>query len=197
MILLRPLCVEVLCWCCPGFVLWFFGVLFSLAVIFLRKRESWLLRFNCDVAVCSMSLPHASLSWSSVCDCCISLTYIFSYTYSKTYLKRPLKMYTKIVFKYLLSLDAGQKYFRMLQGEHSEILSTFIKLTFFIETAVLSIFKWLLKTGFTVLALTQGFSTYRISEKASFIRSFECIQRGLRSYVCVSILCIRKTRPQG
>ena len=38
----------------------------------------------------------------------------------------------------------------MLQGEHSAILSTFIKLPFSIKTCVLSIFKWPLKTGFTV-----------------------------------------------
>ena len=36
--------------------------------------------------------------------------------------------------------------------EHSAILSTFIKLPFVIESFVLSIFEWLLKTGFTVLA---------------------------------------------
>ena len=38
----------------------------------------------------------------------------------------------------------------MLQREHSAILSTFIKLPFFIKTFVFSISKWLLKTGFTV-----------------------------------------------
>ena len=38
----------------------------------------------------------------------------------------------------------------MLQGEHSSILSTFIKLPFAIKTFVLSIFEWPLKTGFTV-----------------------------------------------
>ena len=38
----------------------------------------------------------------------------------------------------------------MLQWEHSAILSTFIKLPFSIKTFVLSIFKWSLKTGFTV-----------------------------------------------
>ena len=48
-----------------------------------------------------------------------------------------------------LSLNAGQKYCRMLQGEHSAILSTFIKLPFVFKTFVLSIFKWPLKTGFT------------------------------------------------
>ena len=38
----------------------------------------------------------------------------------------------------------------MLQGEHSEILSTFIKLPLSIKTFALSIFKRPLKTGFTV-----------------------------------------------
>ena len=39
----------------------------------------------------------------------------------------------------------------MLQGEHSAILLTFIKLPFFIKIFVLSIFEWPLNTGFTVL----------------------------------------------
>ena len=51
----------------------------------------------------------------------------------------------------LVSLNAGQKYCRMLQGEHSAILSTFIKLSFVIKIFVLSIFKWPFYTGFTVL----------------------------------------------
>ena len=38
----------------------------------------------------------------------------------------------------------------MLQGELSAILFTFIKLPFTIKIDVLSIFKWLLKTGVTV-----------------------------------------------
>ena len=38
----------------------------------------------------------------------------------------------------------------MLHGEHSAILSTFIKLPFVIKIIVLSIFEWPLKTGFTV-----------------------------------------------
>ena len=70
--------------------------------------------------------------------------------YSKTCLKRPLKKKTKIGFQDRLSLNAGQKYCRMLQGEHSAILSTFIKLPFVIKINVLSIFEWPLKTGFTV-----------------------------------------------
>ena len=41
----------------------------------------------------------------------------------------------------------------MLQGEHSAILSTFIKLPSVIKAIVLSIFEWPLKTGFTVNSL--------------------------------------------
>ena len=69
--------------------------------------------------------------------------------YSKTCLKRPLSKRPKFVFQDQLSLNVGQKYCRMLQGEHSAILSTCIKLPFVIKTFVLSIFEWLLKTGFS------------------------------------------------
>ena len=54
--------------------------------------------------------------------------------YSKTCLKRPLKNAPKIGFKYRFSLNAGQKYCRMLQGEHSAIINTFIVLPFSIKT---------------------------------------------------------------
>ena len=42
--------------------------------------------------------------------------------YSKTCLKRPLIKKMKVGFQDQLSLNIGQKYFRMLQGEHSAIL---------------------------------------------------------------------------
>ena len=42
----------------------------------------------------------------------------------------------------------------MLQGEHSAIFSTFIKLPFAIKIFVLSIFEWPLKTGFTAVEST-------------------------------------------
>ena len=41
----------------------------------------------------------------------------------------------------------------MLQGEHSAILSTFIKLPFVVKIFVLSFFEWSLKTGLTVLTM--------------------------------------------
>ena len=53
-------------------------------------------------------------------------------------------------FQDQLSLNAGQKYCRMLQVEHSAILSTFIKLPIIIKIYVLSIFEWQFYTGFTV-----------------------------------------------
>ena len=71
--------------------------------------------------------------------------------HSKTCLKWPLKKKTKIDFQDQLSLNAGQKYCRML--EHSAILSTFIKLPFVMKifiVIVLSIFEGPFKTGFTV-----------------------------------------------
>ena len=54
-------------------------------------------------------------------------------------------------FRDQLSLNAGQKYCRMLKEEHSAILSTFIKLHFVIENFVLFIFEWPFYTGFTVV----------------------------------------------
>ena len=67
--------------------------------------------------------------------------------YSKTCLKWP---FSKIVFQDQLLLNAGQKYCRMLQGEHSAILSTFIILPIVIKIFVLPIFEWPFYTGFTV-----------------------------------------------
>ena len=75
---------------------------------------------------------------------------IINCIYSKNCLKRPFKRKAKIGFQDQLSLNAGQKYCRMLQREHSAILLTFIKLPFAIKTFLLSIFKWPLKTVLTV-----------------------------------------------
>ena len=68
----------------------------------------------------------------------------------------------KIFFQYRLPLNACQKYCRMLRGEHSAILSTCIKVPFSIKTLILSIFKWPLKTGFTVDQVHDCFSFCRI-----------------------------------
>ena len=70
--------------------------------------------------------------------------------YSKNCLKRPLKKKSKIGFEDRLSLNVGQKYCRMLQGGHSVMFPTFIKVPFVIKIFVLSIFEWSLKTGYTI-----------------------------------------------
>ena len=57
---------------------------------------------------------------------------------------------TNTWFQVHISLNAGQKYYRMLQGEHSAILSTFIELPVVIKTFVLSIFERPFYIGFTV-----------------------------------------------
>ena len=75
---------------------------------------------------------------------------LFKYCNSRTCVKGPLSKRPKIVFQDQLSLNAGQKYCRMLQGEHSAILLTFIELPFVIKIPVLSIFEWPFYTGFTV-----------------------------------------------
>ena len=70
--------------------------------------------------------------------------------YSKTCVKWPLSKRLKIGFQDQLLLNAGQKYCRMFQGEHSAIFSTFIKLPF-VMIFVLSISEWPFYKGFTVL----------------------------------------------
>ena len=70
--------------------------------------------------------------------------------YSKNCVKQPLSKRQKIGFQDQLLLNAGQKYCRMLQGEHSAIIFTFIKLPFVKKTFALSIFEWPFYTGFTV-----------------------------------------------
>ena len=70
---------------------------------------------------------------------------------SETCVKRPLSKRPKNGYQDQLSLNAGQKYCRMLPLEHSAILSTFIKLPFVIKIFVLSIFECLFYTGFTIL----------------------------------------------
>ena len=78
------------------------------------------------------------------------LSHHCSHTYSKTCVKLALSKRPKIGFQDQVSLNAGQKYCRMLQGEHSAVISTFIKLSFVMKFFLLSIFQWPFYTGFTV-----------------------------------------------
>ena len=73
----------------------------------------------------------------------INFKLIFKLNHSKTCVKRPLSKRPKIGFQDQSSVNAGQKYCR--------ILLTFIKLPFVMKTFVLSIFEWPFYTGFTVV----------------------------------------------
>ena len=71
--------------------------------------------------------------------------------YSKTSVKRPISKRPQIGFRDILSLNAGQKYCRMLQGEYSAILMT-IKIPFvIIKIFLLSTFEWPFYTYFTCI----------------------------------------------
>ena len=113
--------MDHLCYLCLVFVLLsrlFVAALWSPAW---KGLTSWLLfvMSNCDFVTFSMWYPGSSV----VLDCIDSDLCRPSY------------------FQDQLSLNAGQKYCRMLQWEHSAILSTFIKLTFVTKIFVLSIFE--------------------------------------------------------
>ena len=82
------------------------------------------------------------------------------YRYSKTCLKRPLKKKTKNGFSRPMIAYCRSKVLQNAQRENSAILSTFIKLSFVFKTFVLSIFECPLKTGFTVLYLSDTYKLY-------------------------------------
>ena len=74
----------------------------------------------------------------------------------------------------------------MLQGEHSAILSTFMKLPFVNKIFVLSIFEWLLKTGFTVLIEYYNSGTGRNSHpEQSIIETSLCLHGNIKKRVYI------------
>ena len=102
-------------------------------------------------AVLEVSLRSSASSSSILC------------VYSKTCIKQPLSNSQKIGFQDQLSINAGQKRCRMLQGEHSAILLICIKLPFVIKIFVLYFFEWPLYTGFTI---------YRCEQQRRSIKAF-------------------------
>ena len=117
------------------------------ALIRLRRCAGWsapLLFANLQRQVFSCRGPIGINQCQSSC-----MIHNFVYTV-KPDLSGHSKRRAKIGFQDRLLLNAGQKYCRMLQGEHSAILLTFIKLQFVIKV-FLSIFDWPLKRGFTVM----------------------------------------------
>ena len=87
----------------------------------------------------------------------ITKTIMYRNVYSKTCVKRSLSKRPQIGFQDHLSLNAGQKYCRMLQWEHSAILSTFTKLPFVIKIFFSFFFEWPFYTGFTVFTCSNLF----------------------------------------
>ena len=94
------------------------------------------------------------------------------FEYSRTCVKRLLSKRHKIGLQDQLLLNAGQKYFRMLQSEHSAILSSFIKPLFVIKTFVLSVIEWPFYTGFTVLHYHKHQSSFSGDEVHVFLLLF-------------------------
>ena len=72
-------------------------------------------------------------------------------------------------------------YCKMLQGEHSAILLTFIMLPFVIKIFVLSIFEWPFYTGFTV---------HVFKKDVAFIHVFKSCKIIPCSHVATFPLCI-------
>ena len=68
--------------------------------------------------------------FAAVCRTRLEHSQVNCTLYSETCVKQPFSKRLKIGFKDQLLLNAGQKYCRMLQREHSAILLTFIKLPF-------------------------------------------------------------------
>ena len=74
-----------------------------------------------------------------------------------TCLKRQLKKNTKIGFKDQLSLNAGQKYCRMLQESILQYFRTSLSYHLSLRPFI---FEWPLKTGFTVFVLLLAYIKY-------------------------------------
>ena len=107
--------------------------------IFGLDKRLYIRRKYLQIRMCIVRMLRVELYWIK----CIS-------QYSKTCVKQPISKRPKIGLQDQLSLNAGQKYCRMLHGEHSAILSTFIKLPIVIKIFVLSVFEWPFYTDFNV-----------------------------------------------
>ena len=101
-----------------------------------------------SIAECSKGIKYLfCLFWSGCSRQVLLYSPALCNEYSKTCVKQSLSKRPKIGFQDQVSLNAGQKYCRML---HSAILSALIKLPFFNKVFILSIFEWPFYTGFTV-----------------------------------------------
>ena len=106
--------------------------------------------YLCEHCTCIFASVFGSVMYSK---CSIFRTHYYIYTTCNTCVKR---LPQKTGYQDQLSLNAGQNYCRILQGEHSAILSTYIKLPFVIKIFVLSIFEWPFYTGYKMLVIRAG-----------------------------------------
>ena len=139
--------------------------------------RKWSFSYNCFVKLSLYNMIHFNivhthgLKHSFIKGLCYTMYHIYQYfdlhdSVQLICVKQPLSKRSKIGFQDQLSLNVGQKYCRMLQGEHSGfqdqlslnvgqsiaecskgsilqyILSTFIELPFVIKIFVLSHFEW-------------------------------------------------------
>ena len=115
------------------------------------------------------------------------ISYHMRFWYSKTCVKRPLTKRPKMGFQDQLSLDAGQKYCRMRQGEHSAILQTFIKLLIVIKIFVLSILSGLIRHVLLYFPLHRT-ATVQESPQCSHTQSIE-VKKGRLPLLQVNCKC--------
>ena len=118
--------------------------------------------------------------------------------YSKSCVKRPLSKRPQIGFQYQLMLNVGHKYCRMLQGEHSAILLTFMKHLFVIKIFVLSNFEWLFYSGFTVHIFISNWTALLdwIRGREKIMSESVCSDLGLTSWrLCCLFVLFNSLRP--
>ena len=103
-------------------------------------------------------------------------------------------------YKMVFNTDYRLMQVKVLQNAprtYSAILSTFIKLSFVFKTYVLSIFEWLLKTGFTVLCSCGGNILINVgpTKEGTIIPLFEERLRGMGAWLKVNGEAIYDTVP--
>ena len=91
-----------------------------------------------------------------------------------------LKKTKKKDFQDQLSFNAGQKYCKMLQREHSAILCTFIKLPFVIKIFVLSIFdRFNCSWNINSLCVIYSYNPLKVANKHTCLSNCTDAQAGL------------------
>ena len=111
-----------------------------------------------------------------------------NFIYSKTCVKWPLSKRPQIGFQDDLSFNAGQNYCRMLQGEHSALLLTFIKS----HLSLRSLFCLFLSGHFRQVLLLQNMLIplkYNLPRKHSLDMRNSLTLCILGNFVCVFFVC--------